>query len=389
MKSLKRRFSAAPKGTAALFFIQIFATLCYAAPDSGLQNFLEQTLTTVREKEHLPAVAGLVQIDGKIAAEVAIGLRALGHPQPVTINDRWHIGSDTKAFTATMIARLVEQGVMKFDDTLAASFPAFADKMDPACRGVTVFQLLSHTAGLPPLTEDKDAAEFEAIVKSVNGVKAQREAVARKYLTMPPASKVGEYKYSNLGFIIAGTIAEAKTGKTWEELIREQIFQPLGITNAGFGPPGAPGKFDQPCGHKEVNGKLVPLDPADPEADNAPALGPAGTINITLKDWMRFAQDQLDGVHGRGKLLKAETYRKLHTPVTGNYALGWGAKLDDAGVPFVITHNGSNGNWVAEVRIMPKHDIIILLATNSGTDGANQGMKEIGQPLRDRLKPFD
>jgi len=389
MKSLKRHFSAAPKGTAALFFIQISATLCYAAPDSGLQNFLEQTLTTVREKEHLPAVAGLVQIDGKIAAEVAIGLRALGHPQPVTINDRWHIGSDTKAFTATMIARLVEQGVMKFDDTLAASFPAFADKMDPACRGVTVFQLLSHTAGLPPLTEDKDAAEFEAIVKSVNGVKAQRETVARKYLTMPPASKVGEYKYSNLGFIIAGTIAEAKTGKTWEELIREQIFEPLGITNAGFGPPVAPGKFDQPCGHKEVNGKLVPLDPADPEADNAPALGPAGTINITLKDWMRFAQDQLDGVHGRGKLLKAETYRKLHTPVTGNYALGWGAKLDDAGVPFVITHNGSNGNWVAEVRIMPKHDIIILLATNSGTDGANQGMKEIGQPLRDRLKPFD
>jgi hypothetical protein len=58
-------------------------------------------------------------------------------------------------------------------------------------------------------------------------------------------------------------------------------------------------------------------------------------------------------------------------------------------VPLVITHNGSNGNWVAEVRIMPKHDIIILLATNSGTDGANQGMKEIGQPLRDRLKPFD
>jgi hypothetical protein len=87
VKSLKRRFFAAPKGTAALFLIQIFATLCYAAPDSGLQNFLEQTLTTVREKEHLPAVAGLVQIGGKIAAEAAIGERALGHPQPVTIND--------------------------------------------------------------------------------------------------------------------------------------------------------------------------------------------------------------------------------------------------------------------------------------------------------------
>ena len=197
------------------------------------------------------------------------------------------------------------------------------------------------------------------------------------------------YPIHHFGFIIAGAIAEAKTGKTWEELIRERIFQPLGITNAGFGAPGTPGKFDQPCGHKQVGGKLVPLDSANPEADNAPALGPAGTINITLKDWARFAQDQLEGVHGRGKLLKAEAYRKLHTPVTGNYALGWGAKLDDAGVPLVITHSGSNGNWVADIRIMPKHDIIILLATNAGTDGANQAMKEIGQPLRDRLKPFD
>ena len=384
-----RRFANATAGTVALFFIQVVATLGSAASDSGLQNFLEQTLTTIREKEHLPAVAGLIQIDGKIAAEAASGVRALGHQQRVTVNDRWHIGSDTKALTATMIARLVENGVMKFEDTLAASFPAFADKMDPAYRGVTIFQLLSHTAGLPPLTEDKDAAEFEAVVKSANGVKAQREAVARKYLTMPPASKVGEFKYSNIGFIIAGAIAEAKTGKTWEELIREQIFQPLGITNAGFGAPGASGKFDQPCGHKQVSGKLVPLDPADPEADNPLALGPAGTINITLKDWMRFAQDQLDGEHGRGKLLRAETYRKLHTPVKDNYALGWGAKLDDDGVPLVITHNGSNGNWVAEVRIMPKHAIIILLATNAGTEGANQAMKEIGQPLRDRLKPFD
>jgi CubicO group peptidase (beta-lactamase class C family) len=230
---------------------------------------------------------------------------------------------------------------------------------------------------------------FMAAIKSADGVKAQRAAIARTYLTMPPASKAGEFKYSNLGFIIAGAIAEARTGKTWEDLIREQIFTPLQIKNAGFGAPGTSGKFDQPCGHKESAGKLIPLDPADPESDNPPALGPAGTINITLKDWMRFAQDQLDGVHGHGKLLKAETYRKLHTPVTGNYALGWGAKLEPDGVPLLLTHTGSNGFWVADVRIMPKHDMILLLVMNAGTDAANAAVKEIGQPLKDRLKPFE
>jgi CubicO group peptidase (beta-lactamase class C family) len=104
---------------------------------------------------------------------------------------------------------------------------------------------------------------------------------------------------------------------------------------------------------------------------------------------MRFAQDQLDGVHGHGKLLKAETYRKLHTPVTGNYALGWGAKLEPDGVPLLLTHTGSNGFWVADVRIMPKHDMILLLVMNAGTDAANAAVKEIGQPLKDRLKPFE
>jgi hypothetical protein len=94
-------------------------------------------------------------------------------------------------------------------------------------------------------------------------------------------------------------------------------------------------------------------------------------------------------VHGRGKLLKPETYRKLHTPVTDNYALGWGARLAANGVPDIITHSGSNGYWLADIRIMPKHDIIFLLVTNAGNEAASLSIKDIGLPLRDRLKPFD
>jgi CubicO group peptidase (beta-lactamase class C family) len=370
------------------------ALVLLAAPaltqaDPALQAFLEQTLAAARDKNHLPAVAALIQIDGKIAAEAALGVRALGHPELVTPGDRWHLGSDTKAFTSTMIARLVEQHVMSFDDTLAASFSAFAKDMDPAYRNITVTQLLSHTAGLPSLTDDKDMPPFLAVIQSVHGVKAQRAAVARKYLTMPPASKAGEFVYSNLGFTIAGAIAEARTGKTWEDLIREQVFAPLGIKNAAFGAPGTPGKFDQPRGHRETGGILTPLDPADPESDNPPALGPAGTINAALKDWMLFAQDQLDGTHGHGQLLKAETYRKLHRPVTGNYALGWGVKLDPNGVPSILTHTGDNGFWVADVRIMPKHDMIVLIVTNVGNDAATETVRSIRNALTDRLKPLE
>jgi CubicO group peptidase (beta-lactamase class C family) len=102
-----------------------------------------------------------------------------------------------------------------------------------------------------------------------------------------------------------------------------------------------------------------------------------------------FAQDQLEGAHGRGKLLKAETYRKLQTPVTGNYALGWGVRLGPDGVPLLLTHSGSNGYWLADIRIMPRHDMIFLVVMNAGNEAAEQAVKDIGKPLKDRLKPFE
>jgi D-alanyl-D-alanine carboxypeptidase len=375
--------------TKMLLGLMLAASSALAQADPALQAFLEQTLSAARTQQQLPAVAAVIQIDGKIAAEAVQGLRALRQPQRATLQDRWHIGSDTKAFTATMIARLVERGVMSFDDTLAASLPAISGSMDPAYRNVTITQLLSHTAGLPKLTSDSELPPFSAAIASASGVMAQRAAIARAYLSQPPASKIGEFEYSNLGFIIAGAIAEAHTGKRWEDLIRQEVFTPLGIAQAGFGAPGRPGKLDQPQGHKETNGKLVALDPSDSESDNPPALGPAGTINITLHDWLLFAQDQLDGVNGHGKLLKPGTYRRLHTPVTGNYAFGWGAKLDADGRPLLLTHSGSNGYWLADIRIMPKHNIIILLVMNCGNEAANVAVQDIGKPLRDRLQPFE
>ncbi len=376
MKSVLRR--------SLVLFALVLATPA-AHADAELQAFVEQTLAKARDQHKLPGIAALVQVGDRIEAEVALGQRANGRPEPVTKDDRWHIGSDTKAFTATLIARLVEQGKLRFEDTMADAFPQLASAMNPAYRAVTITQLLSHTAGLPPLTDDKELGPFYAATKGVADLPAQRAAVARTYLTMAPASKIGEFAYSNLGFIVAGAIAEARIGKAWEDLVREQIFLPLGIANAGFGAPGTPGKVDQPQGH---DGRR-PLDPGSKDADNPPAIGPAGTINITLKDWMLFAQDQLAGVHGRGKLLKPETYRKLHTPVAGIYALGWGAKLAPDGTPLILAHSGSNGYWLADIKIMPKKRIIFLIAMNTGDEGANTAVQDINTALRERLKPFD
>lgn len=360
-----------------------------AHADTALQDFLSTSLNAARDKAQLPAVAAVVQIGGKIEAQAVIGVRQLDRPEPAAIGDRWHLGSDTKAMTATMIARLSERGVLGFDETMAQVFPGIVSRMDPAFRDVTVKQLLSHTSGLAPLAKDSEMAVFVPVVARDKGVRAQRAAVVVYYLTKPPASKVGEFKYSNLGYTIAGAAAEARTGYSWEELIESEVWKPLGIKRAGFGAPGKRDKVDQPRGHDRINGKLVALQPDDPASDNPRAVGPAGTANMSLDDWLLFVQDQLDGPRGRGKLLKPETYQLLQTPVTKNYALGWGVMRNKDGTTSLLTHMGSNGYWVSDARIYPRRDIVILTVMNAGGDNGEGAAREIGRALQEKLKPFD
>ncbi|HXS52027.1 MAG TPA: serine hydrolase domain-containing protein [Usitatibacter sp.] len=368
----------------------ILAVLLAVAPlanaaDDSLGAFLHKTLEAARAKHRVPAIAALVEARGMLAAE-AVGIRAEGHSERATADDRWQIGSDTKAFTATMIMRLAERHVLSLDDTLPNLLPGMASTMDPAYRKVTLAQLLSHTAGIAPLTDGRDLPEFMEVIRGASDVRAERAAAARHYLAVPPASRVGDFAYSNLGYIIAGAIAEARTGRSWEELVREEVFAPLGITHAGFGPPGTSARIDEPRGHRMEGGALVALDPADPRSDNPRAFGPAGTMNITLADWARFARDQMEGALGRGKLLSAAGYRRLQTPVTGNYALGWGAKLDASGIPVVLAHTGSNGYWLADIRVQPADGLIELVAMNAGDGEAKKALEEIQAALGERFK---
>jgi hypothetical protein len=118
-------------------------------------------------------------------------------------------------------------------------------------------------------------------------------------------------------------------------------------------------------------------------------VGPAGRVHISLQDWLLFVQDQLDGENGHGKLLSAESYRRLHTPVSKSYAMGWGVLRDAQGATSVLTHTGSNGYWVADVRIFPKHQLILLTALNSGDDVAIKADKDIAKALQQRLKALE
>ena len=125
---------------------------------------------------------------------------------------------------------------------------------------------------------------------------------------MQPGAK---YEYSNVGYVLAGAMAERVANQSWETLISSTLFAPLDMKTAGFGGLGTPGQIDQPWPH-HANGKPVARN--GPPADNPEVMGPAGTVHSSLSDWARFVADQLRGERGESALLQPETYQRLHTP---------------------------------------------------------------------------
>ena len=288
-------------------------------------------LEPIRAAAGIPGLAAVVLRGDQIVAQGAVGVRAAGSPQAVTIEDRFHLGSDTKAMTATLLARLVEEGKLKWDTTVGEVFTGRVDPIDPAWRGVTLDQLLTHRAGAPA---NLDADGLWGRLWQRKGTPAeQRLELVRGVLARPPIHAPGTaYTYSNAGYAIAGAMAEAVTGRAWEELMTEKLFQPLGLTTAGFGAPGTPGQLDQPLGHT-AGGQAVPVGP---NADNPPAIGPAGSVHMSVPDWAKFVALHLRGdganPHSAPSLLSAESFAHLHRPADGpgeHYAAGW-----------LVTHRG-------------------------------------------------
>jgi CubicO group peptidase (beta-lactamase class C family) len=331
-----------------------------APPEFDLKD-PQPALEAVRKAHSLPALgAAIVTVDG-LQLLTTTGVRRKGDETPVTDDDLWHLGSCGKAMTATMIARLVERGVLRFEQTLGESFPQHAATMSDDVKSIRLVDLLSHTSGLP---DNYDVAKYRDKVDPV----VSREKVLVETLTTKLASKPGaKYAYSNWGYTLAGHVAEQATGKSWEDLMRQEVFEPLGMTTAGFGGTGTVGKIDQPWPHSAW-GLVQPFNGT--EVDNPPVMGPAGTIHMSLADWGKFVAEHLRGRAGTSEFLKQATFERLHTAIKDDYALGWLSVERPWGGGLVITHSGDNTLNHATVWAAPKLGFAVLVVTNQSSASA-------------------
>jgi CubicO group peptidase (beta-lactamase class C family) len=311
---------------------QLALALGLAAAAADPSADLAAILEAARVKHDVPAAAAWVSRRGAPLAVAAVGLRRADGTERVTLDDRFHVGSVAKSLNATLIATLVDEGKLRWDAPLSELFPD--GPVHRALREVTLAQLLAHRSGIAGF---RGSGEMADAPRLYGDARSQRMQFAQWLINQKPAGEVGRFSYSNAGVAIAAAAAERVTGKPWEELMRERVFAPLGMTRAGFG---WPGRVDlhEPWGHYLRGALKVPHDPRG-AYEVAPALAPAADIHLSIRDLGAFLADQARGLEGKPALLKPESYRRMHGLADG-VALGWMVVPTRSGAP-MSRHEGS------------------------------------------------
>jgi len=341
---------------------------------------LDAWIDSVRRQRNIPAMGAIVfRADTVLALGIA-GVRRSDAPAPVEERDRFQLGSNTKAITAAVLATLVEEGKLAWTTTLGDVFPEWRDSISAAFRPVTIDLVLSHHAGISPF-DDTDAKDFRSIPR-LSGNPTQRRAQFTAWvLRGKPAGPVGKGVYSNGTYTIAGAVAERIAGESWESLVRERVFKPLGVAGS-FAWSDSP-DVNQPWGHHETRRGTEPVDPRDPDERLPPIIWPAGSVELSLEDYARFLQVNLRGLQGRDTpLLKAATVKHLHTsPVSppDRFGLGWGLQDFDS-VPASV-HVGSAGTFYAITIIQPTRDLGVAVFANAGGERATAASTDAAKAL--------
>lgn len=331
------------------------------------QTDISEELETIRTNRCMPGLSALVVREGHVIAQGAAGCRREGDPAPLQVADRINIASCTKWMTATLAARLVDQGVISWDTQIREVFTNMPS-IDPAFADRTLDHFLCHRSGLGDASFNKYQKDF--LRRKESPVHLRRWAI-EAILSEPPLYKPDTYSYSNIGYAVAASMLENKTGKSWETLMQEEVFTPLKMDHSTIGivfdnmiPPKVP------VGHFLEKGKSLPkplpaLDSNQQSHDQA-ILGPGGFVACTLHDWAAFVGAHI-GATNRHYLLP-ETAAKLQQPYSetdGDYGRGIGVVSRTWATPGkALTHSGLYVGQNCVLWAAPAKNFFVVVYTN-------------------------
>jgi CubicO group peptidase (beta-lactamase class C family) len=279
------KLSSSPACAAAVCAAAVALALG-VAPSLAEPQSLASQIEPVRVKYGLPALAAAVVKNGEVVAASAVGVRVQGTDIPVTLNDRFHLGSDTKAMTATLAGMMVDEGKLSWSSTIGEVLGGDVHGLNAKLAAVTLRQLLSHSSGIPSDTDETLAIYFNVDAFNYNLPALRLRALEAWRNHEPKVPEGSPFQYANLGYVIAGAMIEKAAGQPWELLIVERIFAPLDLRTAGLGPQATMGKIDAPVGHQLGDHGSTPML-WGAAADAPSVIGPAGNAHMSVLDFAR------------------------------------------------------------------------------------------------------
>lgn len=270
---------------------------------------------------------------------------------PYDADTVFSLGSITKQFTAAAILKLEMQGKLRVEDPVSRFFSGVpADK-----QAITIHHLLTHTSGL----ESDFAGDFEPVARDAYVARA----LASKLHSAPGAA----HRYSNAGYSLLGAIVEIASQQPYERFLRDNLFLPAGMESTGYRLAKWDGKRIA-VGYEAGTrwGRLT----EKPWAEDGPhwALRANGAIHTTLDDVRKWYL-VLRGETVLSAAEKAKMFAKHVAEEPGGdsfYGYGWAIR-DEAGAGRIVSHNGGNGIFYAEVLWLVDADTLVVVSTNDST----------------------
>lgn len=335
---------------------------------------LAELAEMVRAQSGVPGVALAAVRGGRIVDAAVAGSTSVENGRPLTLEDSFEWGSLTKSVTGTLIARLIADGLLAPDSTIGEILPELA--MRDEYRGITLAQLMRHEAGLPPYTRLTPAIGER--LRAYRGTDAEKRLafVADVLREEPVAAPGTRFLYSNADIAVAAAMAERVTGKDWQQLVRDHVFAPAGMTGASFGAPASADHPDANRGHIARPGQPPVPAPFGMYAEVGAVMGPSGSVSSPIGDMARYALFHLTGEREGAGGIPAGIFATIHAadPASlavpgggGRYNYGWG--IVDGGVlpgHRSYWHNGSDGTFYAELHIVPDADLAVMIMANAG-----------------------
>lgn len=328
-------------------------------------------LETIRTTYNLPGLSVLVLKKGRIIAQGAAGVRRIGSTSPLLVTDRLNFASCTKFMTATIAARLIDRGQLQWTTRIREVFPDKVASYNTALQDITLDEFLGHRSGVQEQVtfDNLHWADFQSVTGSMTELRAW---VCDQVLKDAPQVSRGTYLYANQGYAVAAAMMEKVTGKSWEQLVDEEVFKPLRLNSATTG--------------ITYNDDATPIGPVGHDlADGAttavprPALtgsqfvhyqasdGPGGYVVCTLADYAKFLSQYVGGDSPSNTYLANGTREHLLSPWIGSsgYARGVVSVNRSWATPGVaLNHTGDIFGEDTVFWASPGRDFVIVVFTN-------------------------